>query len=401
MTKNSRSWSLKASCSTRVPVILGAITLAKSSSLVLTSSWSSTDPAAWTIPRTGRPPSRTWSLSQAVTCSGVGDVDAGGGDLGPEALDRPDRRDGREVRVSSVSAGQRLPRRDGAAAQQRDVPCAALGEVGRHDTAECSRSAGDDVGRVGAELGGERPRQARCTGAAAGRTSCRRGSRSDPRVRRRGGVRRCGRRSRRGRGDRWRVSMSMRPPQCSANSWWPMTRPSPQTAAWSTDDGGSGCRLRVGGDEVQPGSDGVALGERLDQTQHREYAQLDGSSSARAAIGDVERPAVDDASRRRAAASSSRSTARGAAGSSRIPVASVSRRRLACVTVRRGDRAPQLVGEGGADAGRRRRRPARTTVDGLCGPRSASGRRRTTESRTVPCRCVRATCATRRSATAP
>ena len=208
---------MKVSCSTRVPMILGAITSAKSTSLVFTSSWSLTDPAAWTIPRTGLPPSRMWSLSQAVTCS-------------PSATSTlavviwtPRRSIARIVVTvakwgsSSVSRRPTASRRDGASAQQRDVPCSTFGQVGGHDAAERSCSAGDDIGRIRGELGGERSSSGRCTGAGAGRMSFGRGSRSDLRRRRREGARRCARRFR--ASVRSASSMSMRPPQCSENSW--------------------------------------------------------------------------------------------------------------------------------------------------------------------------------------
>ena len=151
---------MKVSCSTRVPMILGAITSAKSISLVFTSNWSLTDPAAWTIPRTGLPPSRMWSLSQAAHLLAVGDIDTGGGDLDTEAFDRPDRGDGREVGVIFSQCRPTASRWDDASAQQRDVPCSTFGEVGGHHAAERSCSAGDDIGRIRGELGGERFRQA-------------------------------------------------------------------------------------------------------------------------------------------------------------------------------------------------------------------------------------------------
>ena len=47
-----------------------------------------------------------------------------------------------------------------ASAQQRDVPCSTFGQVGGHNAAERSCSAGDDIGRIRGELGGERSRQA-------------------------------------------------------------------------------------------------------------------------------------------------------------------------------------------------------------------------------------------------
>ncbi len=57
---------------------------------------------------------------------------------------------------------------------------------------------------------------------------------------------------------------------------------------------GSGCRLRVGGDQIEAGLDGVVLGEGFDETKDGECAELmvlvDG-----AVVGDVEWPAVDDA----------------------------------------------------------------------------------------------------------
>ena len=37
---------------------------------------------------------------------------------------------------------------------------------------------------------------------------------------------------------------------------------------------GSGCRLRVGGDQIEAGLDGVVLGEGFDETQDGERAQL-------------------------------------------------------------------------------------------------------------------------------
>ena len=72
----------------------------KSASVMFTSSWSSTEPAAWTMPRTGRPPSRTWSLSQVCHLVDVGDIDTGGGDSGTEAFDLSDRVHGRVVLIS-------------------------------------------------------------------------------------------------------------------------------------------------------------------------------------------------------------------------------------------------------------------------------------------------------------
>ena len=74
-----------------------------------------------------------------------------------------------------------------------------------------------------------------------------------------------------------------------------MTRPSPQMAAWSTASQlGSGCRLRVGGDQIEARLDGVVLSEGFDETQDGERAELlvlvDGES-----VGDIEWPAVDDA----------------------------------------------------------------------------------------------------------
>ena len=64
-------------------------------------------------------------------------------------------------------------RRDGASAQQRDVPRSAFGQVGGHDAAERSRSARDDIGRIRGELGGEGLASGRCMDAGAGRMSCR------------------------------------------------------------------------------------------------------------------------------------------------------------------------------------------------------------------------------------
>ena len=37
---------------------------------------------------------------------------------------------------------------------------------------------------------------------------------------------------------------------------------------------GSGCRLRVGGDQIEAGLDGVVLGEGFDETKRGERAQL-------------------------------------------------------------------------------------------------------------------------------
>ncbi len=224
----------KASCSTRVPVILGAMTLAKSSSLMFTRSWSCTDPAAWMIPRTGRPPAAVVVVEPGLHLLGVGDVDADGADVRAERVRSP--RMAATVAAcgwSSVSVGHWSPRRDGAAAQQRDVPGSPLGQVGGHDATERSAAAGDHVRRVGGEFGRERFGR----GSAHGRS---RGTyvvppriaiwSSGPSASRcsqiRAAVRSVGRRH--------RASMSMRPPQCSGNSWWPMTRPSPQRAAWST-----------------------------------------------------------------------------------------------------------------------------------------------------------------------
>ena len=148
------------SCSTRVPVTLGAITLAKSASLVFTSSWSLTDPAAWTIPRTGLPPSRMWLLSQALTWSPSATSTLAVVIWTPRRSIARMVVDGREVGVVFGQRRPTVPRWDDASAQQRDVPRAAFGEVGRHNAAERSGSAGDDIGRVGGELGGERSRQA-------------------------------------------------------------------------------------------------------------------------------------------------------------------------------------------------------------------------------------------------
>ena len=90
----------------------------------------------------------------------VGHIDTGGGDLDTKAFDRADSGDGCEVGVVFGQCQPTVSRWDDASAQQRDVPCSALGQVGGHNAAERSCSASDDIGRIRGELGGERFRQA-------------------------------------------------------------------------------------------------------------------------------------------------------------------------------------------------------------------------------------------------
>ena len=67
-------------------------------------------------------------------------------------------------------------------------------------------------------------------------------------------------------------------------------------AAWSTARSWrSGSRLRVGGDQVKAGLDGVVLGEGFDETKDGEHAELMVLVDGDGQVGDVEWPAVDDA----------------------------------------------------------------------------------------------------------
>ena len=84
-----------------------------------------------------------------------------GGYSRTEVLDLSDRVDGRVV---PVVIGERWPlvsRRDLAAGQQRNMACAAFGQIGGHDATEGSPTTGDDVGRIGREFRRESLRQAR------------------------------------------------------------------------------------------------------------------------------------------------------------------------------------------------------------------------------------------------
>jgi hypothetical protein len=90
----------------------------------------------------------------------IGDIDTGGRDLNTEAFDRPDRADGREVRVVFGQCQPSASRRNAASAQQRDVACSAFGQVGGHNAAERSCTASHDIGRIRGQLGGKRSCQA-------------------------------------------------------------------------------------------------------------------------------------------------------------------------------------------------------------------------------------------------
>ena len=143
----------------------------------------------------------TWSASVISTLAVV--------TRAPRLLDLADRVDGRVMPVVVRQHRPLVSRRDLASAQQCNMTCAAFGQVGGHDAAEGSGSTGDDVGRVGSEFGWERLVSGSCSSEDAGRTSCGRGWRSDPRVHRRECARRYAKRSPRGR--RRRRCRSVRP----------------------------------------------------------------------------------------------------------------------------------------------------------------------------------------------
>ena len=186
-------------------------------------------------------------------------------------------------------------------------------------------------------------------------------------------------------------SMSMRPPQYSANSWWPMTRPSPQMAAWSTaTQFGSGCGLRVGGDQVEAGRDGVVLGERLDETQDGEDAQLmvRVGVTGCSAMSSGQQLTMPARSPSRRGASNSRASVR-AAWVHRVPAVGLGQRvdGPVCDRADAVAAAAQFVGDGCRRRPRRRRGRARTIRPALtrrAGRRSCRRLRAPTGSRSRP-----------------
>ena len=89
----------------------------------------------------------------------VGDVDADGADVRTEAFDPADHLGRRELRIRCGQLRPGAPRRHGGAAEQSDVSRSAFRQICGHHAAERARTSGDDVGRVGRELGGKGPGQ--------------------------------------------------------------------------------------------------------------------------------------------------------------------------------------------------------------------------------------------------
>ena len=68
------------------------------------------------------------------------------------------------------------------------------------------------------------------------------------------------------------MSMSMRPPQCSENLGGRWLDQPPDGGLVDRAQSRSGSRLRVGGDQIKAGFDGVVLGEGFDETKDGEHA---------------------------------------------------------------------------------------------------------------------------------
>ena len=151
---------------------------------------------------------------------------------------------------SSVSSAPAVPRRHRASAQQCDVACPPFGEVGGHDAAQRSGSAGDDVCRVRREFGGK----GFCQAAARAKTRDKRRAAADRdlilgpvgedvRADSRGslgvvvGV----------------VDVDQSAPVVDEFLVADHPAEAPDGCLFNGNRFGSGCRLRVGGDQVEAG----------------------------------------------------------------------------------------------------------------------------------------------------
>jgi hypothetical protein len=185
-----------------------------------------------------------WLLNHASTCPASVISTLAVVTRAPRCFDLSDRVDGCVMPVVARPVRPAVSRRDLAAAQQRNMTCPAFGKVCRDRAAQGSGSTGDDVGRIRGEFGGERLASGSARAKTRNECRARRGWRSDPRARRQDVLADARAVSARSSAS----SMSISPPHRLTNSWWPMTRPSPQMAACSTASAsvpGAGCALAV------------------------------------------------------------------------------------------------------------------------------------------------------------